>query len=486
MDENVINNKDVKKGLTEEIASRKRSINFMSLGTCLPDPDPILRKSGKDVTVYKNLSADPHVFACMTSRKSGVLSKKWDFISEKGENDKTLEFIKELFKSLDVHRLISDILNAPFYGFQPIEIIWTKKGQYIIPSKLIAKPSDWFCYDEENNLKFRSKENYYGEDLPERKFLNPQSNPTYENPYGDRVFSRVYWSVVFKKNGLKFWVVFCEKYGMPHIVGHHPRGSSQDEVSQLADLLEKMVQDAVAVIPDDSSVEIMEANKTSSSDVYGGLIEKMNAEISKAILGQTLSTEVGNVGSFAASKSHLEVRDEIIRADATLVETTINQFIRWICEINFSNEADFPRFTFLEEDHIGLELAQRDKTLTETGVVFSKKYYIKKYGFNEDDIEAVNTNTLPQSELSHFKEIKKIDGQAELDSMLDYLDKNELDKQAKSMFTELLDSVEKTASFTETNKKLNSKKINTEDFQEFLARVLFLAQVFGRLDGLNE
>ncbi len=81
---------------------------------------------------------------------------------------------------------------------------------------------------------------------------------------------------------MKFWVVFTEKYGIPHLVGKHPRGASKEETETLADLLENMVQDAIAVIPDDSSVEIQEAEKSSSAEIFEKLIDKMNAEISKA------------------------------------------------------------------------------------------------------------------------------------------------------------------------------------------------------------
>ncbi len=80
---------------------------------------------------------------------------------------------------------------------------------------------------------------------------------------------------------------------MPFLIGKHPRGTSKEDTDNLADMLESMIQDAIAVIPDDSSIEIQEAAKGSSADVFEKLIDKMNAEISKAILGQTLTTEIG-------------------------------------------------------------------------------------------------------------------------------------------------------------------------------------------------
>ena len=47
---------------------------------------------------------------------------------------------------------------------------------------------------------------------------------------------------------------------MPHLIGKHPRGGTRVETESLANMLEEMVQDAIAVIPDDSCVEIQEAN----------------------------------------------------------------------------------------------------------------------------------------------------------------------------------------------------------------------------------
>ena len=199
------------KKLSDEIATRKRSINFYSLGSYLPDPDIVLRKQGKDVKIYRELFCDPHVFACIQSRKAGVLSLEWD-INRGLDKAKDAELVEDLLKKLDIHKLINDILEATLFGFQPIEIMWGKVGNYVLPLELKAKPPEWFCYDEENQLKFRTKEHYWGEELPPKKFLCPQNNPSYDNPYGERVLSRVFWPVTFKKGGLKFWVVFTEKY----------------------------------------------------------------------------------------------------------------------------------------------------------------------------------------------------------------------------------------------------------------------------------
>jgi len=469
--------------LSDEIATRKRSLNFYSLGSYLPDPDVVLRKQGKDVKVYKELMCDAHVFACVQSRKSGVMSLEWE-IKNESEKDETTEKLEKLLKKLDIYKLINDILEATLFGFQPIEIIWGKVDNLILPIELKSKPTEWFCFDDDNHLKFRTKEHYYGEELPPKKFLCPQSNPSYENPYGERTLSRVFWPVTFKKGGLKFWVIFTEKYGIPNLVGKHPRGASKEETDKLADLLEDMVQDAVAVIPDDSSVEIQEANKSSSAEIFEKLIDKMNAEISKAILGQTLTTEIGANGSYAASNTHFAVRQDIIDSDRKLVEKTINQLLQWIYEINFTNQ-DVPVFEMYQEEDVDLTLAQRDKIISECGVKFTKEYFIKAFGYDAEDFEIIE-NAPSDSQFSQFKEEPEIEGQVQIDELFKFLSETELSIQAQKMLNPLISLLESCESFEEAKELLTDKNLKSKQFEQSLQKALFLCELQGRSDGLDD
>jgi len=487
LEDSVLKQKGMKKGITEEIATRKRALNFYSLANILPDPDIVLKKQGKDIRIYKELLCDPHVFACTQSRKAGVLSLDWE-INRGLDKDQNAEDIENLLKKLDIQKLMSDILDATQFGFQPLEIIWKKdKSGHIMPERVVAKPPEWFCFDDDNNLKFRTKENYYGEIVPNKKFLLAQNNPSYNNPYGERTLSRVFWNVTFKKGGLKFWVVFTEKYGMPHLIGKHPRGSTKEETNSLADMLEDMVQDAIAVIPDDSSIEIQEASKSSSAEIYEKLIDKMNTEISKAILGQTLTTEIGSTGSYAASNTHMQVRQDIVDSDKKLVEGVINQLIQWIYEINFAN-AEVPVFELYEPEDVDLNLAQRDKILSDTGVKFTKEYFIKNYGLEEEDFE-IREDIIPAS--PNFKEFKEeedklVPGQAQIENLFKFITEGDLNKQAQSMLSPLIKLFESCENYEEAFELLTDKNLHSKEFEQTIQKALFLCELQGRSDGLDE
>ncbi len=379
----------ITKDLTSEIATRQNYDKIVSYWRMLPDPDPILRKLNKDIQTYRELLIDPHLFSTIQQRKAGVLSMQSELLILNA-SQKEFDIINSfLYDDFDLNNLINQILNTPLFGFTVFEIVWQKVGNYLLPFKVEEKPQEWFFFDQNNQLNIRKNLSSIineGEIINPLKFIFIQHYPTYQNPYGERLLSRCFWPVTFKRGGLKFWATFTEKYGMPFLHGKLPRGSSQEEINNLADSLEQMIQDAIAVTPDDSSVEILEAAKTSSADIYDKYLNFQNDEISKVILTQTLTTDINDRGTYAASRTMQDMLLTINNSDKKLVEKAINQLIKLIYQINFNSDAQ-PKFILYTEEVIDKELAQRDEILVRTGVKFTKNYYIKNYNLQDDDFE---------------------------------------------------------------------------------------------------
>jgi len=219
--------------------------------------------------------------------------------------------------------------------------------------------------------------------LPPNKFLICLSEASYTNPYGKKLLSKLFWYVVFRKGGWKFFYGFVEKYGMPWSIGKLPRNAPADVRDDMAQRLDDMVQSAVAIIPDDSSIQFLETAKA-KGDIHSGFLEELNTEIAIAILGQNLTSEVKG-GSYAAAQTHAGVAEAIEKADRAHIEEYLNELVKIIYIVN-SWETP-PRIKLVKSGDIDDALAQRDAKLSAQGVRFSKNYYIKSYGFEEDDIE---------------------------------------------------------------------------------------------------
>jgi len=383
--------------LGKEIAKRER-VDLNLILDYLPDPDEILSNTGKDISAYRKLMVDSQVRACVNSRKAGTLSLLWDIDRGKSKSRQT-KIIRDLYSNLDINALNHAILNAPMFGFQPIEVIWGKVGKYILPVDLIPKNQEWFIYDKDAKLRLSGlNSSLNGEILPDKKFLTPTYNDInnkYYNPYGDKVLSSCFWPVTFKKSGFKWWVTFAEKYGMPYIVGKLPRSTMDSDRENMKNQLETMVMDAVAVVSDDAQLDFIEpGGRNSSSELYDKLIVACDHSISKAILGQTLTTDGSHrgSGSYALGKVHSDVRRDIVTSDKKIVERAHNRLIRWIWEINF-NYGEIPVFSMFEEEDVNKTLAERDEILVKQGIKFTRSYYINNYGLANKDFEIKSTDS---------------------------------------------------------------------------------------------
>lgn len=477
-------NKATMESLASQIATRDRSAHLLSdLGLMLPNPDPVLKAIGKDITVYRDLRADPQVGGNIRRRKGAVKALEWG-INIGMARSSYAKSVKSMFADLDMDRIIAEILEASLYGYQPLEIVWGKVGSYIVPVDVIGKPPEWFFFDNENRLRLRTKENaVIGDQVPERKFLLPRQDATYDNPYGMPDLSMCFWPTTFKKGGLKFWVTFAEKYGSPWVIGKHPRNTPAEETDDLLEKLADMVQDAVAVIPDDSSVEIKEAaGKSSSADVYERLLMFCRSEVNYALLGQNQTSEANS--NRASAQAGLEVTQDIRDADSRMVEATFNTLTRWIYDFNF-NDAGRPEFSMWEQEEVDKVLAERDKTLKEAGVVLTPAYFKRAYGFQDGDL--VETVEIPGTLSVAFAEGNgdSFPDQEALDAALSSLADGNLQDQAVVMLKPLVQLINDSSDYAEALGKLATlfPKLDITSLEEALTRAMFVAELWGQANG---
>ena len=371
--------------LSEQIATRERSMD-MSFGFILPNPDPILKRQGKDIAVYRDMRSRASVGGPIRRRKAAVKALEWRV--ERGKaSARVTRLANDVLATYDMDTLINEITNAVLFGYQPLELVWGPFNGAAAPLQVIGKPQEWFFFDNAAQLRFRSRQQpLQGEELEPRKFLLARQEASYENPYGFADLSMCFWADTFMRGGLKFWVTFTEKYGTPWLVGKQPRGTPGSEVNNLLDKLEAMVQDAVAAIPDDSSIDILESgDKGASADLYERLLMYCRSEINIALLGQNQSTESNS--NRASATAGLEVAKTIRDGDSALVMATMNQLLRWLTDLHDGEQAPAPIFVLFEEEDVNTQQAVRDETLTKAGLKFTKEYWKRVYRLQDGDIE---------------------------------------------------------------------------------------------------
>ena len=467
--------------LSSQIAVLAR-FGMGGFGGWLPNPDPILRKMGRQIDVYRELLRDPLVGGQVRRRKAAVARLQWRLDGDDVPQN-VRDTIAAALTDHDLDRLIKDILNATLFGYQPIEIIW-QQGSLWLPERIIAKPPEWFGFDDNAQLYFHQN-GANAESLPAYKFLCPTQEADYRNPYGLGDLGLVFWAVTFKRAGLKFWAEFTQKYGSPWLIGKEPRSNTDADTNKLLDALEALVGNAVGTIPNDSSVEIHEASgKAASVDAYDKLIRYCRSEINIALLGQDQTTEANT--NHASATAGLEVTDDIRDSDSRLVAAAINQLIDWICELNFGDVAR-PKFVLYEAEEYGsTELAQRDYHLHQIGARFSNAYFARAYGFKDGDL-------LPerQPENANFAEpspYHEHSAAADVPQIMETAVSGSLNTHAPDLTRELVGSLKHGATPEAVLQQLADSYPDWDDaaMQNELARLIFLADVVGRVEAQAE
>ena len=449
-----------KQDLIGVIATRAKAIDFWSFMHYLPNPDPVLKKMGRDISVYREILSDSHVGGCVRRRKAAIKGLEWR-ITPTG-NKKTDEILTALFDRLPVNQIINQILDAALFGYQALEVMWTSENGLLLPAEIVGKPQEWFVFDEDNRLMLRTKENRNGEIVPEKKFLLATQQADYMNPYGRADLAMCFWAATFKKGGFKFWLEFAEKYGSPWLVGKYPRNANAHEIDELLDSMEKMLGTAVAAIPDDSSIDMLESgSKGGSSQVFDDFLRYCKSEIAIALLGQNQTTEAE--ANRASATAGLEVTRDIRDDDASMVEGVFNQLLAWICELNFNVDM-LPTFELYEQESIDKLQAERDGLLAGLGVQFTEQYIMRTYGFEEGDIVVAapekravkNTadfaEAIPKSIVETIGEQLEVEGEPFVEEWLQTIQDKLSQAESLEDFRNQLDSLIPELSFAEYGK----------------------------------
>ena len=144
----------------------------------------------------------------------------------------------------------------------------------------------------------------------------------------------------------KDWVSFAEVYGLPLRLGKYQPGAGEADKLALMQALIQIGADAAGIIPDGTTIDFITTEKSGSIDLYERFARYCDEQISKAILGQTLTSDSGG-GSYAQSKTHNDVRHDLTVADCKALASTLRRdLIRPLCIFNFGENKRIPRIRF--------------------------------------------------------------------------------------------------------------------------------------------
>jgi len=425
--------------LTREVAAVATDLNEPLIGWLgvRPNRDPLLEYQQPD-SAYgwpyglfeEALDKDAHLAALTAQRKAAVLGWERSIIAadESAQAQQVARFVAAALDNIGLNPQrggdgglehdLAELLDAIPYGLAVSEVLWERtpaqgsreKGEVgakpcfaqdmgsegegrsmasplqhvLLPKALLARHPRRFIFDADNRLRLlTAAEPVVGEALPARKFLVFAPYGRHENPYGHPQLRSVWWLAYFKRQVLRFWVMFCEKYGTPTAVLKHPLAATDTEKRGYRRIIGSIQQETGLVVPEGVELSLLEAERHGGGSSYRELIEFCNREMSKALLGQTLTTETEGRGSYALGRVHQAVRADIVRQDAQALMALVNtQLVRWIVDLNFPAALRlYPRWQLTPPRDADLRLQlEIDRFFSERGLALDEGELYARYG----------------------------------------------------------------------------------------------------------
>ena len=365
--------------------STEDAIGFFSW---LPDPDPVLRKMGADERVFPSILSDPDVVSCIEDRKSSTLlrSASWVADGDSPQAERDLTAISEALTPSRMHDVVSAMLDFPYYGTIPVEPIWERNRGSAQIMDLRVLPSRYVRFDRARQPKLLSGGEYITP--PEGKLILVQNNPTWENPYGTRLLSRLLWPVAFRRGGLKFWYEFLDMFGIPHKTATLPSEQYREKRHEVAADLTRQTRKAVSVIEEGTQLDTLNVRLSGQGDLHENFYQAMGAVISRLVTGATLARDHGPVGSFAAAKTHHETGARRSDMDGKKIEHSFEEIRMLYKKINPGSMP--PKYLYERKEDLHTERSERDERLSRLGARFSPSYIERTYNLEGGDVVDVD------------------------------------------------------------------------------------------------
>lgn len=295
------------------------------------------------------------------------------------------ELVQDVLRESDLYHLVVHLMDAVAKGYAVAEIVWETSGSVWYPRAILPREAHWFTWDRDTGRLLRLVDgSMEGAEIAPYRMIVHAPPVAAGIPLLGGVARSALWAWVFKSYALRDWARFCELFGQPIRVGKYHQGASPDDVAVLRRAAFELGSDAAAVIPQEMVLELIESgSKSASADLYHQLIDYLDRQVSKAVLGQTMTTDDGS--SLAQARVHAEVRRELLEADARAMAATLTRdLVAPIVRLNLGEDAPLPILKLLVEDPEDLTaLADHVVKLTQVGMPIPQWWVREKFGIPE-------------------------------------------------------------------------------------------------------
>lgn len=361
----------------------------------------------KNVASYFKLAEqveerDLHYRSVLSTRKLAV--EGLDIVVEPGSDDaraiEAADLVRSVVRSAAFQASRGDLLDAVGKGTSIVELIWDTSVTPWRPKAFHWRNPRGFVFDPKDGrtpMLAPDKEGAKPRALKPGKFIIHQPKLKSGLPVRSGLAFAASWAWLLKSLSVKDWLSFIEIFGRPVITGRYKAGDNRDNIAALRRAVANLGTDARAILPEHMSILFeKDGTVTSTTDAYERLARYLDEQVSKLVLGQTLTADSGGgSGSYALGRVHGDVRSDILISDARqLAATLLRDLVQPIVVWNYGPDVAMPtlRFDVEEEEDIGAWLGNVSKFQSMGGKVSASqvrdKLGLEEPASDDDVLEA--------------------------------------------------------------------------------------------------
>ena len=360
-----------------------RKAMILANDTKSPDPRALL-------SILSRLpQADLKLMGHMQTRKLAVQGFPWKVEPSDPENAKAVEVaraVKTRLVSARLHHKFGILIGAVFYGVAGLRAEWSLAGKEYVAkvtpiSSLSLMTAGGIPVAIAETARMKTDEI-----KPREQYIITSYNPFEETmpDYAGGILRTAMWLVLIKQFNWNDWARFNEVFAMPTRWASYPEGSSEQDKAAALKAAEAVGSEMYAAVPERVKLQFIEAVKTGTVSAYKDLLAAVDEALAILILGQTLTSQIGDSGSFAAAKVHDQVRSDYMWHDLQMVEQAVNeQYIAQDFRLNHGDKIELrPSFEFVTDETPDFEKNARIiSEVKPTGILLKKSEVYEKIGF---------------------------------------------------------------------------------------------------------
>lgn len=439
---------------------------------------------------------DLHYASVLGTRKRAVarLPIVVEAASDSADDVKMADETRELFKRPGTKAMIEGCLDGLGKGYSAVEMIWDKSRIPWRPTYTWRDPR-FFQYDRDTLTTLRLKDEMdmvNGVPLTPYKFIVHEPRLKMGIPLRNGLARLAAWTYCFKNFTIKDWMAFCEVFGMPLRVGKYRPGETEDNINILKSAVANLGSDAAAVIPEGMLIEFVDGVKSQGGEsLFERVADFFDKQMSKAILGQTMTADDGSSQSQATV--HNEVREDLRDADADqLAETLLRDLIIPYINLNWGPRENYPQLFLREPESADIKvMSEALAKLVPLGLRVEASEVRDRLGFSDPakDAECLQpqgqqpTISSPAKNTALNREQAGTVPVKDLDAVLAALTPDAMKSDMEAVLKPVLTGIQNGDSYEEALTSLIEAypQMDTDAIQQQLTRLIFVAEVWGRL-----